>query len=250
MLIFPMVNTRRDGEGVGWRWSDVRLLVSPAVKESSKHRGLGARAARSWFPSSVLPDSATRRKQAPSLVPSPPLPATRPTPPPPGSLPRLPRWELATCPSDLAEYLSGFDLPTGMTSRDTMTLTIQIWPPDSSLKLHKIAIEDLRSVKTSCSQGNVVLRSHSGPVPSYFHTMVRISATRSPNRGKTWNAKINGAGRQTQAGLLTALRSEGGQEGRRQENDEMRQIFPIARDHWWGAGGCQTPYTLQVSTVP
>lgn len=133
-----------------------------------------------------------------------------PSPPPPGSLPRLPRWELATCPSDLAEYPSGLDLPIGgVTSRDATTLTIQIWPPDSSLKLHKTTIEDLCSVKTSCSQGNVVLHSHSGQVSSYFHTRVRIPATRSPNRGKTWNAKVNGAGRPTPAGLLTALRSEG-----------------------------------------
>lgn len=77
-------------------------------------------------------------------------------------------------------------------------------------------------------RASILLLSHNG----------EDSATWSPNRGKTWNAKVNGAGWQTQTGLLAALRSEGGQEGKRPKNDEMKQIFPIARDHWWEMRGC------------
>lgn len=154
------------------------------------------------------------------------LPQLGAFPPPPGRLLRLPRWKLSTCPSDLAEHSPGFSSSLARLSGTQWHLTIQIWPSDFSLKLHKIAKKDLHSVKTNCSQGGVVTDSHSGPFSSSFHIMLKSSATWDISAKEDEVVNLNGGGWQPQSGALTALRSERGQEGRRPENDKMETNIP------------------------
>lgn len=101
MLIFPVVNTRRGG---GVRGRDGRCQTSP---QPCNEGVLWARRPRSQgspqpFPSSALPLTLPRGgSRYPHSFLHLLFLQLGPSPPPPGSLPRLSRWELATCPSDI-----------------------------------------------------------------------------------------------------------------------------------------------------
>ena len=197
MLISPTVNARLDREGI--RMEMVRCQTFPGSYSEavSKHSGHGAQgASSSWFPRSGLPLTLSREERCVLSHIHSPLSPTRPVshPPPSRSLPRPSRWKLSTCPSDPAEYSSGFHLLPSIISKTQWHRTIHIWPSDSSLKLHTIAPKDLHSVKTNCSRGRVVTESHSAPASSYPHTLARISVPWSSSRRHSWNVNLKEGG--------------------------------------------------------
>ena len=149
------INARLDREGI--RMEMVRCQTFPGSYSEavSKHSGHGAQgAASSWFPRSGLPLTLSREERCVLSHIHSPLSPTRPIshPPPPRSLLRPSRWKLSTCPSDLAEYFSGFHLLPGIISKkhnDTALSTsghltphsnsIQL-PPKTSIQLKQTAL--------------------------------------------------------------------------------------------------------------
>lgn len=112
------------------------------------------------------------------------FPQLGPFHPPPGSLLRLSRWNLATCPSVLAEYSPGFHLLPGVTFPEAMTpqyLNLAIDPlTQTPPNVHKGPPCDPNKLPL----GGVVIDSHPGSVSSYFHRIMRISIIWSPGRRK------------------------------------------------------------------
>lgn len=141
MLIFPMINIRLSREGIRMEMVRCQTFPGSCTEWVPKHSGHGAQgSANSWFLALCFlgpsPEEGDKFSHAfIHLL----FPQMGPFLPPLRSLPWPSRWKLSTCRLDLAESSSGFHLLPDIISKTQWHLTIQIWPPDSSLKLHKIA---------------------------------------------------------------------------------------------------------------